>query len=256
LTPYPVNTYNVCGGDNPAVPFLLFQMPDLYVLSGGSMSKIVKIVPAILTEDPKALENMVRQTQSFTSYAQFDIMDGQFVPSRSITAEHIAGLTVNLNWEAHLMVLNPENYVADFQRAGAQKIVFHYEATSSPREVISLVRNLGLKAGLAVNPETPVAAIAPLVRDVDSVLFLSVNPGFYGSKFIPEVLEKIVAFHKAYPSLESGIDGGIKESNIAMIARSGVDVIYVGSAIFLQPEPGESFRRLQTLAEANTPGQS
>ena len=217
------------------------------------MSKIIRMVPAILTDDPKALETMVRQTETFTSYAQFDIMDGQFVPSRSITCEHIARLTMKLNWEAHLMVLHPEAYLEDFRRAGAQKIVFHYEATSSPREVISLVRNLGMKVGLAVNPETPISAITPLAGEVDSVLFLSVNPGFYGSKFIPEVLDKIAAFRKARPDMEIGIDGGIKESNIAEIARSGVDVIYVGSAIFLQPQPGESYRRLLALAEANTP---
>lgn len=216
------------------------------------MSKIIQTVPAILTEDPKALEIMVQQTQSFTSYAQFDIMDGQFVPSRSITCEDIARLSMKLNWEAHLMVLNPETYVSDFQQAGAQKIVFHYEATSSPREVISLVRNHGLNVGLAINPETPITAIKSLTSEVDSVLFLSVNPGFYGSKFIPEVLKKIEAFRKVYPDLPIGIDGGIKESNIAEVARSGVDVICVGSAIFQQPEPGVSFRHLQALVEANT----
>ena len=217
------------------------------------MSKNVQVVPAILTDDPEVLETMVRQTRSFTSYVQVDIMDGQFVPSWSINSEHIARLSMKLNWEVHLMVLNPETYLEDFQQAGAQKIVFHYEATSSPREVISLVRNLSLKVGLAVNPETPVAAITPLASEVDSVLFLSVIPGYYGSKFIPEVLEKIVAFHKVYPDIEAGIDGGIKETNIAEVARSGVDVIFVGSAIFLQPEPSESFRRLQALAEANRP---
>jgi ribulose-phosphate 3-epimerase len=218
------------------------------------MSKIIRMVPAILTDDPKALETMVRQTETFTSYAQFDIMDGQFVPSRSVTCEHIARLTMKLNWEAHLMVLHPENYLEDFRQAGAQKIVFHYEATPSPRQVISLVGNLGIKVGLAVNPETPVTAITPLANELDSVLFLSVNPGFYGSKFIPEVLDKIAAFCRARPDLEIGIDGGIKEGNIATIARSGVDVIYVGSAIFLQPQPGESYHHLLALAEANAPG--
>jgi ribulose-phosphate 3-epimerase len=217
------------------------------------MSKNIQTVPAILTDDPKTLENMVRQTETFTNYAQFDIMDGQFVPSRSITCQQIASLSMKLSWEAHLMVLHPEAYLEDFQRAEAQKIVFHYEATSSPQEVITLVRNLGMRVGLAINPETPISAITPLVNEVDSVLFLSVNPGFYGSKFLPEVLEKIVKFRNNQPNLEIGIDGGIKENNIAQIAQSGVDIIYVGSAIYLQPQPSESFRRLQTLAEANAP---
>ena len=217
------------------------------------MSRTVRIVPAILTEDPAALRTMVEQTQGFTDYAQLDIMDGQFVPSRSITCEHIAGLEMKLDWEAHLMVLHPETYLDDFQRAGTQKIVFHYEAVSSPPEIIALIRERGLKVGLALNPETPVDAVTPLAGMLDSVLFLSVNPGYYGAKFIPEVLEKIADFRRACPDIETGIDGGIKENNITDIARTGVDVICVGSAIYLQPDPGESYRRLQALAETSAP---
>ena len=212
------------------------------------MTKSIRVVPAILTEDPSALETMVRQAETFTDYVQFDMMDGQFVPSRSITREHLAGLGTKLSWEAHIMVLRPEDYLESLRQAGAEKVVFHYEATSSPRAVISAARKLGLGVGLAVNPETPVSTILPLVSEVDSVLFLSVHPGFYGSQFIPEVLDKIVEFRSAQPGVEIGIDGGIKESNIARIARAGPDVIYVGSAIFLQPQPGESFRHLQSLA--------
>ena len=212
------------------------------------MPKISHVVPAILTDDPKALESMVRQAETFTDYVQFDIMDGQFVPSRSITAEHLRRLPMKLNWEAHLMVQNPLDYLESFREAGAQKVVFHYESTASPEKVISLAGSLGLEIGLAVNPETPVLAIQPLADEIDSVLFLSVNPGFYGSKFIPEVLDKVTEFHNARPSVGTGIDGGIKENNIAQIARSGPDVIYVGSAIFLQPDPGKSFRHLTDLA--------
>ena len=211
------------------------------------MARLTRLVPAILTDDPKAMETMVRQAETFTTYVQFDIMDGQFVPSRSISMEHLAALPMGLSWEAHLMVLRPEDYLEGFQRAGAQKVVFHYEATPSPREVISLARELGLGVGLAANPETPISAILPLSGEVDSVLFLSVYPGFYGSQFIPEVLDKVAEFRNASPGMEIGIDGGIKESNIAQIARGGVDVIYMGSAIFLQPQPSESFRRLQAL---------
>ncbi len=206
-----------------------------------------RVVPAILTDDPKALENMIHQAETFTDWVQVDIMDGKFVPSQSINYEHLDNLPVKLGWEVHLMVQHPEDYVEGFRKAGAQKVVFHYEATPSPREVISLVRGLGLGVGLAVNPETPVSDILSSTGEVDSVLFLSVDPGFYGSKFIPEVLDKIDEFRSAQPGVETGIDGGIKESNIVQIARAGVDVIYVGSAIFMQPEPAESFRRLKAM---------
>ena len=213
------------------------------------MTKPIQIVPAILTEDPGVLETMVRQAESFTTYVQFDIMDGRFVPSRSITYEHLATLPMKLSWEAHLMVENPEDYLEDFRRVGAQKVVFHYEATSSSEEVISQARNLSLGVGLAVNPETPVSIIRPIASKVDSVLFLTVHPGFYGSQFIPEVLDKVIELRSTGLGVEISVDGGIKESNIAEVARVGVDVIYVGSAIFLQPQPGESFRRLVALAE-------
>jgi ribulose-phosphate 3-epimerase len=212
------------------------------------MDKLIQVIPAILTDDPAALETMVHQTESFTDYAQFDIMDGRFVPSRSITIEHLASLSIKFDWEAHLMVENPENHLAGFQKVGARKVVFHYEATSSPQEAITQARDLGLKVGLAVNPETQVAAFLPLIAGVDSVLLLTVNPGFYGSPFIPKVLEKVKELRHAQPDIKIDVDGGIKESNIAEVARFGVDAICVGSAIFRQPQPGESYRRLLSLA--------
>lgn len=190
---------------------------------------------------------MLRQAETFTDWVQFDIMDGNFVPSTSITYEHLAKLSIKLDWEAHLMVNNPQNYLKGFKMAGSQKVVFHYEATHKPLEVISLARELGLKVGLAINPETPISDIFPLADKVDSILFLSVHPGFYGQKFLPEVLGKIATFRNTCPDIETGIDGGINEGNIADVARSGVDFIYVGSAIFLQEQPGESYCRLLSL---------
>lgn len=217
------------------------------------MTELSRVVPAILTEDPEALETMMRQAEAFTTYVQLDMMDGQFVPSRSITREHLAGLHTRLDWEAHLMVLHPEDYLEDLRRAGAKRAIFHYEATSSPGEVISRARELDLQVGLAINPETPVSAILPLASEVDSVLFLSVHPGFYGSHFIPEVLDKIAEFSRAKPGVETSIDGGIKEENIAQVAGARPDAICVGSAIFLQPQPGDSYRRLVALVQQGSP---
>ena len=213
------------------------------------MGKNTRLVPAVLVDNPKALENMVHQVETFTDFVQFDIMDGKFVPSQSITWEHLARLPMKLDWEVHLMVLQPEDCLKNFKAAGAQKIIFHHEATTSPHEVISQVRELGVKVGLAVNPETPVAAILPAVSEVDSVLFMSVHPGFYGSTFIPEVLNKIAELRNIQPDIEIGIDGGIKETNIAEVSRSGVDYICVGSAIFRQPHPAESFYYLKSLVQ-------
>jgi ribulose-phosphate 3-epimerase len=218
------------------------------------MDHSIRIIPAILTDNPAALVKMVRQAESFTDYAQIDIMDGQFVPSHSVTCEQVAEARPMLAWEAHLMVLNPENCIADFHRAGAEEIVFHYEATPSPETVIRETRKLGMKVGLAVNPETPVTSVSHLVKDVDSLLFLAVHPGFYGAAFLPEVLDKVVAFRKAFPGTETGIDGGVKEDNITDIARSGVDFICVGSALFRQTQPAEAYHRLMMLARAAVAG--
>jgi ribulose-phosphate 3-epimerase len=211
------------------------------------MTRHNRLVPAILTDSPEALETMIRQVERFTAYAQVDIMDGQFVPSTSITWEDLFRLSIKFAWEAHLMVMRPESYLEGFKKAGAQRVIFHYEATPSPQKVIASARDLGLEVGLAINPETAVSAVAHLTNELDSILLLSVNPGFYGSKFIPEVVDKVAEIRQARPDLRIGIDGGINEKNIARIARSGVDDICVGSAIFLQPQPADSFRHLQSL---------
>ena len=216
------------------------------------MTKMSRVVPAILTDDPKALEAMVRQAEAFTRYVQLDIMDGLFVPSHSISYQHLSRLPMKLDWEAHLMVQNPDKYLAGFKQAGARKVIFHYEATSSPREVISQARRLGLGVGLASNPDTPNSLILALTGIVDSVLFLSVHPGFYGSKFIPEVLDKIKELRHLCPGLEIGIDGGIKEDNIAAATRAGANDIFIGSAIFLQKNPAESYLKLNRLVEQAT----
>jgi len=213
------------------------------------MTKSVRVVPAVLTDDPRTLEMMLRQAETFTDYVQIDITDGQFVPSRSINWEHLFRLKTTLNWEAHLMVVHPEDYLSSFKEAGAKKIFFHYEATSSPLKIVAQARNLGLKVGIAINPDTPISSILPLTDEIDSVLFMTVHPGFYGGKFLPEVMDKIMAFRRAQPKMEIGIDGGIKESNIIQVARTGANFVCVGSAIFLQPDPAVSFRQLQAMVQ-------
>ena len=211
------------------------------------MTRKIRIVPAILSSDPVEFVRLVRHAESFTDFAQVDIMDGKFVPSNSIMCAQVAEVKIKIAWEAHLMVFHPETCFEDFKNAGAQKIVFHYEAAPEAEKIIAQIRKLGIKAGLAVNPETPITAIAPLVSKIDSVLFMAVHPGFYGAAFIPEVLDKIAAFRKKYPEMEIGIDGGVKEENIFKIAQSGVDVICIGSALFRQPDPAAAYKKLKTL---------
>ena len=215
------------------------------------MKRIInRVVPAVLTDSPATLVSMIRQAECFTGWVQIDVMDGLFVPSVSITSQDIAGVRVNIGWEAHLMVKDPEKYIETFHNAGAKKIVVHYESVKeSAFDVIDNITRLEMRAGLAVNPETPVTVLDDiLVNRLESVLFLAVHPGFYGAKFIPEVLDKIRVFRQLYPDANIGIDGGIRASNIAQVARSGVNEICVGSAIFAQPDPAASFKELTALA--------
>jgi len=213
------------------------------------VSRNVKVVPAILTDDPSALKQMARQAETFTDFVQIDIMDGRFVPSRSVTREKLIGLPEKLKWEAHLMVEDPGEYFADLKRAGASKVIFHHEATTSPQEVIPRARELEIDIGLAINPETQVSAIVPYMNQVDSILLLTVTPGFYGSKFIPEAMDKVAELRTVKSGIEIGVDGGVKENNIREIASAGVDYICVGSAVFLQPDPAESYCHLQSLVQ-------
>jgi ribulose-phosphate 3-epimerase len=213
------------------------------------MTESIRVIPAVLTDDPKALSKMLQQAETYTSYVQIDIMDGLFVPSHSITWKHIVEIHPHIQWEAHLMVENPAQQFIEYQKAGARKVIFHFEAAPNPDEVIKTARRLGLAVGMAVNPETDISSILPFTNSIDSILFLSVHPGFYGAKFIPEVVNKIEELRRLCPNLNLGIDGGIKENNITRISQSGVSEIFVGSAILLQLDPGESYRKLTSLAK-------
>jgi ribulose-phosphate 3-epimerase len=210
------------------------------------------IVPAILTDNLVELERMIEKAQSFISRVQIDIMDGLFVPTKSVTCLQIKEINIPLDWEVHLMVAHPLEYLQCFKQAGATKIIFHYEMEDNPEEVIIQARKLNLGVGLAVNPSTPLEHFVKLVDGLDSVLFLSVNPGYYGSKLIPEILDKIKEFRCLKPGVETGIDGGINAGNITNVVRCGVDKICVGSAIFLSDNAAVSYRRLEKLASQTT----
>lgn len=208
----------------------------------------MKILPAILTDRREDLELKIRQSETFTDLVQIDIMDGQFVPSHSINAADLASVKTHLELEVHLMVKKPEDYIESFARAGASRIVFHYEAAPNPLVVINCIKANGKKAGIALNPETPLAALIQLVPRLDFALFLSVNPGYYGAPFIPEVLDKIRACRALKIPLELGTDGGINADTIVEAKQSGVDYVCVGSAIF-RNDPAASYAKLRKLVE-------
>lgn len=201
----------------------------------------MKIVPAVLTDKPEELKRMIAQAEGFCDLVQVDIMDGKFVPSNSISAEDMAKIKTGLKLEVHLMVDEPGLYLKPFKDAGAKRIVFHYESKEDPSGVIAKIRALGLEAGIAINPETPVADVEKFFKDIDILLFLSVNPGFYGSKFLPEVCGKAKALKDRKEKPVIAMDGGIKADNILLIRDSGVDIACVGSGIYGKGDAKENY---------------
>lgn len=209
----------------------------------------MKIVPSVLTDRLDQFRDILKKAETFTDYVQIDFMDGLFVPSKSVSPKDIAGVKTPLVCEAHLMVEKPEQYLTDLKRFGFKRIIFHYEADSQPRAVIRTIREQGIESGMAINPETHISRLDSLVSELDSVLFLSVRPGFYGSSFIPAALDKIPEFRQRYPSIVIGIDGGVALDNISKINALGVDYACVGSRIFLSEDPAASYGELEKKAE-------
>lgn len=204
----------------------------------------MKIVPAVLTDKPEELKRMIELAEDFCDMVQIDIMDGKFVPSKSISAEDLAGLKTNLIMEIHLMVEEPTRYIEPFKKAGAKRIVFHYESKEDPAGVIEKIHRSGMEAGIAINPETPSAAAERFFKDIAVLLFLSVNPGFYGSAFLPDVCDKAGALKDRKDKPVIAMDGGIKSDNILLIRDSGVELACVGSGVYGRGNASENYQRL------------
>ncbi len=207
------------------------------------------MVPAILTDSSAELSRMVLLANQFAPFVQIDIMDGEFVPARSIDVSDISCQPLKFEWEAHLMVAHPLSLLEPFRDAGAVRVVFHVESKDAHSAVIARARSLGLCVGIALNPPTPVEDIEPFLGDVDDVLLLAVHPGYYGAPFVPEVMSKVSRIRALAPHVEIGVDGGIKEHNVVEIVRRGVNTVCVGSAVFSTPDPQASYRRLTSLVQ-------
>ena len=201
------------------------------------------IVPAILTSQRDEFIKMLNQSREYNWYVQIDIMDGKFVPSQSIDINILKGLKYPLGSEAHLMVDDPAYWIEVFKSFGAERVIFHFEINKDKEEIIDQISRSGLSVGLAVNPDTQIEDFSYLVPQIDVILFMSVVPGFYGSRFIPSVLDKIKKFKTFFPQKRIGIDGGIKIDNVRKVHKIGIDYICVGSAIFEEKSPKDAYQR-------------
>ncbi len=210
---------------------------------------MANIIPAILTDNINELQDKLNLLSEVCEWAQVDLMDGKFVPTRSVTPEELAAIGTEINLEAHLMVADPAAWLDHLNADIFQRVYFHIEAVAEPNELIKAIRDKGLEVGIAINPETPLTAIEEYAEYVDGVLFMSVDPGRQGQPFKPEVLERITEFSREYPETDTAIDGGVNKSNIYEVSEAGVTNICVGSAIFADGNVAEN---LQALKDALT----
>jgi ribulose-phosphate 3-epimerase len=212
-----------------------------------------RVVPAILSNDEEGLAALLSLAASFAPYVQIDFMDGRFVPSVSAPPELLETIGLPVPAEAHLMVEHPERHFASLAEAKVLKVIPHLETLGDPSAARDAARDAGLLFGVAVNPGGDYRALGRIASGCDSVLFMTVTPGFYGSPFLPDVLADVRAFRREHPGVRIGVDGGAGEDNLLTIASAGADDICVGSAIFRASDPGAAFRRLSAALATATP---
>lgn len=212
--------------------------------------------PSILAADFKVLGQEMKKTEeNGAAYIHFDVMDGMFVPSISFGMPVLASIhdATEQFMDVHLMVQEPIRYVEAFQKSGADYVTVHLEACEDVKTTLDKIHACGMKAGLAVNPETDVKELVPYMEDVEMILIMSVQPGFGGQKFIPESLDKIreVRAMLNEKNLETDIqvDGGIYVENVREVLDAGANVIVAGSAVF-RGDAGENTAKFMEILKS------
>ena len=204
---------------------------------------MIKIAPSLLAADMGDLRRSVADVeQAGADYLHLDVMDGTFVPNISYGAAVIKAFRPGsaLFFDVHLMVEEPGRFLADFAAAGADLLTVHYEACRHLHRVIQQIKALGLKAGVALNPATPVEVLTDILPEIDLLLLMSVNPGFGGQSFIPSSTAKIARaaalLQKAGSTAELEVDGGIYAGNAGQVIKAGANVLVSGTGVFGQPD--------------------
>lgn len=218
------------------------------------MNKAPLIAPSILAADFANLQKEVEMLNgSQADWIHVDVMDGVFVPNISLGVPVVAAMNryAKKPLDVHLMIVEPEKYVEAFAKAGAQVISVHAEACPHLHRNIQQIKSLGVKAGVAINPHTPVSVLEHLITDIDLICLMSVNPGFGGQKFIEKTYDKVRALKGLIQQSGSGalieIDGGVNLENASRLTQAGADVLVAGNFVFSSPNPQEVIVQLKSI---------
>ncbi|MFJ9463817.1 ribulose-phosphate 3-epimerase [Viridibacillus arvi] len=217
---------------------------------------MIKIAPSILAANFSKLADEVKEVEAAgAKLIHIDVMDGHFVPNITmgpIVVEALRPVT-DLPLDVHLMIENPDQYIEDFAKAGADYITVHVEACRHLHRTIQLIRSHGVKPGVVLNPHTPIETIQHILEDIDMVLFMTVNPGFGGQKFIYSVVPKIEQLSTIIKekglNVEIEIDGGINAETIIPCAKAGATIFVAGSAIYGKEDRSKALREIQLAGE-------
>jgi len=220
----------------------------------------MKVAPSILSADFAHLAKAIKQCESgLADYVHVDVMDGHFVPVITIGPDVVRDLKkrTDIPLDVHLMIEEPDKYIDDFIAAGSNIVTVHVEACVHLQRTVSYIRSKGVKAGVSLNPATPLNTIQHVLNDVDLILIMSVNPGFGGQQFIPDALHKIsqadilLKNNGNREAVEIEVDGGIKLNNAKEVLDAGADVLVAGSAIFGTNDPAQTVKLFKQIHNKN-----
>lgn len=193
----------------------------------------LKIFPSLLSADFGKLQQEINAFEPLADGFHFDVMDGHFVPNLSMGAPVLARLKTEHVFDVHLMVSNPADRIPEFSKAGAHMVCFHWEATQeSSADVIAQIHKEGMQAGITIKPKTPLEKILPYIEQLDYVLIMSVEPGYSGQSFMPEVLTKVETLRQKFPDLNIEIDGGISDTTVVQAKKAGANMLVSASYLF------------------------